>query len=87
MKNYRDIVSVIIPVYNAEKHLHRCIDSVLAQTFTDFELILINDGSKDRSDEICDEYAAKDSRVRVFHKENGGVSSARFVVDYRLCRR
>ncbi len=70
-------ISVIIPVYNVEKYLHRCIDSILAQTFTDFELLLINDGSKDNSGKICDEYAAKDSRVRVFHKENGGASSAR----------
>lgn len=70
-------ISVIVPVYNAEKYLHRCIDSVLAQTYTDFELLLIDDGSKDKSGEICDEYAQKDSRVRVFHKENGGVSSAR----------
>lgn len=70
-------ISVIIPVYNVEKYLRRCIDSILAQTFTDFELLLIDDGSKDKSGEICDEYAKKDSRVRVFHKENGGVSSAR----------
>ena len=70
-------ISVIVPVYNAEKYLHRCIDSILSQTFTDFELLLINDGSKDSSGAICDEYAAKDNRVRVFHKENGGASSAR----------
>ncbi len=70
-------ISVIVPVYNAEKYLHRCIDSILSQTFTDFELLLIDDGSKDKSGAICDEYAVKDSRVRVFHKENGGVSSAR----------
>ncbi len=70
-------VSVIIPVYNSEKYLNRCIDSVLAQTFTDFELILINDGSKDNSGNICDDYVNKDKRVSVIHKENGGVSSAR----------
>lgn len=70
-------ISIIVPVYNTEKYLHRCIDSILAQTFTNFELLLIDDGSKDNSGKICDEYAAKDSRVRVFHKENGGVSSAR----------
>ena len=57
--------------------MHRCIDSILAQTFTDFELLLIDDGSKDNSGTICDEYAARDSRVRVFHRDNGGVSSAR----------
>ena len=70
-------ISVIIPVYNAESTLRRCVDSVLAQTFTDFECLLINDGSKDKSGEICDEYAAKDSRIRVFHMENGGPSAAR----------
>ena len=71
------LVSIIVPVYKAEKWLHRCVDSILAQTMEDFELLLIDDGSPDSSGEICDEYAAKDSRVRVFHKENGGVSSAR----------
>lgn len=70
-------ISVIVPVYNTENYLHRCIDSILVQTFTDFELLLIDDGSKDNSGVICDEYAAKDARIRVFHKENGGVSSAR----------
>ena len=72
-------ISIIVPVYNAEQYLRRCIDSILNQSFTDFELILIDDGSKDKSSDICDEYAAKDSRVRIFHKENGGVSSARNV--------
>ena len=71
------LVSIIVPVYKAEQWLHRCIDSILDQTMPDFELLLINDGSPDKSGEICDEYATKDSRVRVFHKENGGVSSAR----------
>lgn len=61
-------ISVIVPVYNVEKYLHRCIDSIFAQTFTGFELILIDDGSKDKSGEICDEYARKDKRVRVFIK-------------------
>ena len=70
-------VSIIIAVYKAEKYIHRCVDSILAQTFTDFELLLIDDGSPDKSGIICDEYAQKDSRVRVFHKENGGVASAR----------
>ena len=70
-------ISVIVPVYNTEMYLHRCIDSILSQTFTDFELLLIDDGSKDSSGAICDEYAAKDNRVRVFHKENSGVSLAR----------
>ena len=71
------MISVIVPVYNTEEYLHRCVDSILAQTFTDFELLLINDGSKDSSGAICDEYAVKDSRVRVFHKENTGVSATR----------
>ena len=79
------IISVIVPVYKAEKYLHRCVDSILAQSYTDFELLLIDDGSPDNSGAICDEYVAKDSRVRVFHKENGGVSSARnFGVDNAL---
>lgn len=72
-------ISVIVPVYNVEKYLRRCIDSILAQTFADFELLLIDDGSKDSSGAICDEYAEKDNRILVFHKENGGVSSARNV--------
>lgn len=70
-------ISVIVPVYKAENYLHRCVDSLLAQTFTDFEIILVDDGSPDRSGEICDEYAGKDKRVRVIHQENGGVSAAR----------
>lgn len=77
MATYNPKISVIVPVYNVEKYLPRCIDSILAQTFTDFELLLIDDGSKDKSGEICDGYAKKDTRIRVFHKENGGVSSAR----------
>lgn len=70
-------ISVIVPIYNGENYLRRCLDSILCQSFTDFELLLINDGSKDSSGAICDEYATRDNRIRVFHKENGGVSSAR----------
>lgn len=70
-------ITLIVPIYKAEKYLHRCIDSILGQTFEDFEVLLVDDGSPDRSGYICDEYARKDHRVRVFHKENGGVSSAR----------
>lgn len=70
-------VTVIIPIYNAAKYLDQCIQSVLNQEFTDFELLLINDGSTDNSGTICEGYAAKDGRVKVFHKTNGGVSSAR----------
>ena len=69
--------SIIVPVYKVEKYLPECIDSILAQTYTDFELLLIDDGSPDNSGRICDEYADRDSRIRVFHKDNGGVSSAR----------
>ena len=71
------VISVIVPVYNVEKCLHRCVESILAQTYTNFELLLINDGSRDSSGAICDEYTVIDKRVRVFHKENGGVSTAR----------
>ena len=70
-------ISIIVPVYNAEKYLNRCIDSILAQTFSDLELLLVNDGSTDKSSSICDAYARQDVRVRVLHKDNGGVSSAR----------
>lgn len=70
-------VSVIVPVYNSQESLSKCIDSILAQTFSDFELILVNDGSNDASGDICVTYASKDSRIKVFHKDNGGVSSAR----------
>lgn len=70
-------ISIIVPVYKAEAYLHRCIDSILAQTFTDWECILVDDGSPDGSGSICDEYAAKDTRIHVIHKKNGGVSSAR----------
>lgn len=71
------LISIIVPVYNAEKTLGRCVDSILNQTFQDWELLLIDDGSTDRSGEFCDEYASKDQRIKVFHKKNGGVSSAR----------
>ena len=70
-------ISVIVPVYKVEKYLNECIDSILAQTFTDFELILVDDGSPDNCPALCDAAAEKDSRVRVLHKPNGGVSTAR----------
>lgn len=70
-------VSVVIPVYKVEPYLHRCVDSVLAQTLTDLEIILVDDGSPDHCPEICDEYAQKDKRIRVIHKANGGLASAR----------
>ena len=71
------LFSVIVPIYNIEKYIRRCIDSVLLQSFTDFELILVDDGSPDRCGAICDEYAKKDERIKVIHKENGGLVSAR----------
>ena len=71
------LFSVIVPVFNSDKFLVRCIDSILQQSVSDFELILVDDGSKDESARICNEYSIKDHRVRVFHKENGGTSSAR----------
>ena len=73
------LLSIIVPIYNAEKTLKRCIDSIVNQSFKSWELLLVNDGSTDHSGEICNEYALKDSRVRLFYKENGGVSSARNV--------
>ena len=79
------LISIIIPVYNSEKYLRRCLDSILAQTYTCWEAIVVDDGSTDRSLEICREYANKDSRFRVFHKANGGVSSARQYGVDRLC--
>ena len=72
-------LSIIVTIYNREKYLEKCINSILNQTFNSFELILVNDGSTDRSADICDKYANLDSRVRVIHKKNGGVSSARNV--------
>ena len=69
--------SVIVPIYKVEKYLPNCINSVLSQTFADFELILVDDGSPDSCPLICDEYAKKDSRIKVVHKENGGLASAR----------
>ena len=70
-------ISVVVAVYQAEKYIKRCLDSIIAQTFTDFEVLLIDDGSLDSSGMICDDYAARDSRFRVIHKQNEGVSSAR----------
>ena len=70
-------VSIIVPVYQVENYIRQCIDSILVQTFTDFELILVYDGSKDKSGQICDEYAVLDQRVKVIHKENGGLSDTR----------
>lgn len=70
-------ISIIVPVYNVEKYLEKCVRSILAQTFTDFELILVDDGSPDSSGAMCDQFAEQDQRVKVIHKENGGLSDAR----------
>lgn len=72
-----DLISVIVPVYNVEKYLPKCLDSIINQTYNNLEIILINDGSTDNSGKICDEYATRDSRVKVIHKVNGGLSDAR----------
>ena len=72
-----ELISVIVPVYNAEKHIRHCIDSILTQTYQNFELILVNDGSKDNSLELCKAYEKQDGRIRVFDRENGGASAAR----------
>lgn len=72
-----DLISVIIPVYNVEKYLDKCINSVVNQTYKNLEIILVDDGSTDNSSRICDDWAEKDNRIKVIHKENGGVSSAR----------
>lgn len=73
----KPLISIIVPVYNMENYLSVCVDSILAQTYTNLEIILVNDGSKDSSAQICDNLAKKDGRIRVIHKENGGLSSAR----------
>ena len=73
----KDLISVVIPVYNVEKYVEECIISVINQTYTNIEIILVDDGSKDSSGKICDLYSKKDSRIKVIHKENGGLSDAR----------
>ena len=72
-----DLISIIVPVYNVEKYIHECVDSIINQTYKNIEIILVDDGSPDNCGKICDEYAEKDSRIKVIHKENGGLSDAR----------
>lgn len=72
-----DLISIIVPIYNVERYLRRCIDSIISQSYSNIEIILIDDGSPDECGKICDEYSKKDSRIKVIHKENEGVSSAR----------
>ena len=74
--NATPLISVIVPVYNAEDYLRYCIDSILQQSYTNLEVILVDDGAKDSSPAICDEYATQDSRVTVIHQENGGIAKA-----------
>ena len=77
MERNKPAISVIIPVYNVEKYLDKCIKSVIAQTFSSLEILLIDDGSTDNSGAMCDSYALNDARIRVIHKQNGGLSDAR----------
>ncbi|MBR4049432.1 MAG: glycosyltransferase family 2 protein [Clostridia bacterium] len=72
-----DLISIIVPVYKVEKYIHRCVDSIINQTYKNIEIILVDDGSPDNCGKICDEYAEKDSRIKVIHKPNGGLSDAR----------
>lgn len=74
---HNELISIIVPIYNTEKYLRQCLDSIINQTYTNFEVLLVNDGSTDSSGMICQEYVENDSRFRYFEKENGGASSAR----------
>ena len=73
------LISVIVPIYNVEKYLQKCVDSIINQTYKNLEIILVDDGSPDNCPKMCDDYAEKDSRIKVVHKENGGLSDARNV--------
>ena len=77
MKSENQLISVVVPIYNVEKELERCVESLLKQTYTNLEIILVDDGSTDRCPQICDEYLNEDGRVLVIHKKNGGLSDAR----------
>lgn len=76
-ENENELISIIVPIYNVEKYLNRCIDSIINQTYKNLEIILVDDGSTDNSGKICDKYAEKDKRIKVIHKKNGGLSDAR----------
>ena len=77
LTEHKTLISVIIPVYNVEEYIRTCLDSISSQTYSNLEIILVDDGSTDKSPGICDEYQERDSRFRVIHKKNGGQSSAR----------
>ena len=85
------LISIIVPIYKVENYLHRCIDSILAQTYPNIEVVLVDDGSPDNCGTICDEYSKRDERVVVIHRENGGLSAARnsgidiCKGEYRVC--
>ena len=76
MIQQKDLISVIVPVYNMEQYLERCMNSIWQQTYTNLEIILVDDGSTDCSPQMCDEYATKDQRIKVIHKQNGRLSDA-----------
>ena len=79
------MISIIVPVYNSQTVLERCVESIIRQSFSDWELLLVNDGSTDSSADICDYYASKDSRIRSFYKENGGVCQAHPFFEHNFC--
>lgn len=81
----QELVSIIVPVYKVEEYLPRCVDSLLKQTYKNIEIILVDDGSPDGCGKLCDDYAARDSRVKVIHKKNGGLSDARNVAIPKAC--
>ncbi len=74
-----DLISIVIPIYNVQDYLERCIQSIISQTYKNIEIILVDDGATDNSGKLCDEYLKKDERIKVIHKENGGLSDARNV--------
>ena len=77
MEKHKDLISVIVPVYDVEKYLDRCVESIVNQTYQNLEIILVDDGSPDNCPAMCDNWAEKDSRIKVIHKKNGGLSDAR----------
>ena len=76
MNNNKGLISVVVPVYDVEKYLHRCVDSIINQNYSNIEILLVDDGSTDKSGVLCDKYREMDKRVKVYHKINGGLSDA-----------